>query len=166
MKKLNLLLLLFLLSYTTKAQQDYPTPPEGLIPEKLTQMERLITVNHFPKINDPIKIKDKYYWKHATTIFSKEQEVVIVEYGAYLYYNDRWNLRQEYALKDLDKSFKTKNQKLLQAQPYTWNDNWRVDNRLFGGWALWYFIGKTTDGKTICGYQKINTTSNLINSKN
>lgn len=147
------------------AQVDYGTPPEGLIPEKLKDLPRLIEVQHFPKINDPVKIKDTYYWKHATAIMSKESEIEIIEYGAYLYYNNTWNLRKSYALKELDKNFGTKKQKLLLGQPYTWNDNWRVDNRLFGGWALWYFIGKTPNGTLVCGYQTIHTTSNLLQPK-
>ena len=52
---------------------------------------------------------------------------------------------------------------MLQAQPYTWANNWRVGNQLFGGWAMWYFIGINDDGEKICGFEKINTTNKLIN---
>ena len=118
---------------------------------------------HFPKINDPVKIEDKYYWKHATAILSKDGPVKIVEYGAYLFYNGQWNLRRSYPLKELDKTFKTSKQQMLQGEPYTWTENWRVDDRLFGGWAMWYFIGETPTGERVCGYETIHTTSNLLN---
>jgi len=163
MKTLQFVILLLLSINPVLAQRDYPNPPQDLIPEKLTALPRLLEVVHFPQINDPIKIEDSYYWKHMTSILSKTQEVTIIEYGAYIYYNNAWNLRKSYPLRELDKTFGTKNRKLLQAQPYTWNNNWRVDNRLFGGWALWYFIGETSSGELVCGYQKIHTTSNLIN---
>ena len=156
----GLILLAFQLSFS---QVNYGKPNTELIPEKLQNLRRAIDVIHFPKENDPIKIKDHYYWKHTTSILCNEIEVKIIEYGAYLFYNNKWNLRKSYPLRELDKTFKTKNQHLLQAQPYTWTNNWRIDNRLFGGWAMWYFIGKTKNGETICGYETINTTNNLLN---
>lgn len=147
------------------SQTNYETPPKDIIPEKLKNLRRSIDVIHFPKENDPIKIKEDYYWKHMTSILCKESEITITEYGAYLFYNGTWNLRKSYPLKELNKNFGTKNQVMLQAQPYTWNNNWRIGNQLFGGWAIWYFIGKTASGEIVCGYETINTTTNLINNK-
>jgi hypothetical protein len=146
------------------AQVDYGTPYGDSLPEKLQHLNIEIEVMHFPKENDPIKIKDKYYWKHATAILAKKSKVKIIEYGAYLYYNNTWNLRKLYDLKELDKTFGTKKQVLQQGEPYVWTKNWRIDNRLFGGWAMWYFIGINDEGETICGYETINTTSNLLNN--
>jgi len=163
MKSTITLFIVFLLCANATAQVEYGTPPLDSCPEKLANLPRLIEVNHFPKVNDPIKIKDRYYWKHTTSVLSKRSDIQIIEYGAYLYYNDQWNLRKSYPLKELDKTFGTKKQKLLQGAPYTWEDNWRIDSQLFGGWALWYFIGRTSDGETVCGYETIHTTSNLLN---
>ena len=157
--------LFILVSLTGFSQRDWtgPTGNEPL-PEKLQNIRRAISVNHFPKENDPIQINDRYYWKHATAILCKESAITITEYGAYLFYDGKWNLRKIYPLKELDKTFKTKKQQLLQAEPYTWTDNWRVDNNLYGGWAMWYFIGKTADGEIVCGYEPIHTTSNLLSN--
>lgn len=160
--KNQLLLCLLLFSLVCHAQINYGTPPPDSCPDKLRELPRHIKVQHFPKINDPIKIEDTYYWKHATSILSNDSAITITEYGAYLYYNNQWNLRKYYSLKELDKTFGTKKQQLNQAQPYTWANNWRTDNKLFGGWALWYFIGTTPDGKTVCGYEMIHTTDNLL----
>lgn len=155
---------LFLITFSVSwSQVNYGTPPDGLLPEKLNGLRTIIDVIHFPKENDPIKIKNKYYWKHATAILCKESEIKIIEYGAYLYYNDTWNLRRDYPIKELDKLFGTKKQIMLQGEPYIFIKNWRVDEKLFGGWAMWYFIGVTSNNEKVCGYGKINTTSNLLN---
>ena len=137
--KTKITFLLLILFQFAIGQVDYGTPENESVPEKLKNLEVEIEVIHFPKENDPIKIKDKYYWKHATAILSKKSEVKIIEYGAYLFYNDQWNLRKSYDLKDLDKNFGTKKQIMLQGEPYVWSKNWRIDSRLFGGWAMWYF---------------------------
>lgn len=155
--------LIVFISVSCTSQITYGTPTEKDVPEKLQQLPKKITVKNFPAIIDPIKIKDRYYWKHNTMIFCKESRITIKEFGAYLYYNSKWNLRKSYPLKDLNKNFSTKKQVLEQAQPYTWNNNWRTDDQLFGGWALWYFIGTTTSGEKVCGYEMIHTTNNLIN---
>ena len=156
-------ILLVLAVQNTWSQVDYGTPSNEPLPEKLQGIRVAIDVMHFPKINDPVKIKDNYYWKHATAILSKTDDITIIEYGAYLFYNGQWNLRKTYPIKELDKTFGTKNEFLSQGEPYTWAKNWRVDSRLFGGWAMWYFIGTTKSGEIVCGYETINTTNNLLN---
>lgn len=160
-------LLCLLSTSVISAQRNFGTPTKDTpLPEKLQGLRKAIEVNHFPKVNDPIKIDNTYYWKHATSVLCTESEITVVEYGAYIFYNDQWNLRRVYPLKDLDKTFGTKKETLLQAEPYTWNQNWRVGEDLFGGWALWYFIGTTADGETVCGYATIHTTDNVLITKN
>lgn len=163
MKSKITILLIFIFQISI-AQVDYGTPTNRPLPEKLQNLNIEIEVIHFPKENDPVKIKDKYYWKHATAILSKKGNIKIIEFGAYLFYNNKWNLRKSYDLKDLDKNFGTKKQIMLHGEPYVWAKNWRIDNRLFGGWAMWYFIGINDNGDKICGYETINTTSKLLNN--
>ncbi|MBW1295434.1 hypothetical protein [Aquimarina litoralis] len=158
-----LLFLAVMYTFILPAQVKYGTPINDKLPEKLNQLRRAISVNNFPKSIDPIKIDDRYYWKHNTGILCKESEITIIEYGAYLFYNNTWNLRKSYPLKELNKNFKTKKEVMKQSQPYTWTNNWRTDDTLFGGWAMWYFIGITKDGETVCGYEKIETTDKLLN---
>ena len=156
--------LVFLLSIMNAVGQvRYGTPTNEPLPEKLQNVRVGIEVNNFPKTIDPVAIDGQYYWKHNTAILCKESEVKIIEYGAYLFYNGKWNLRRSYPLKQLDKDFGTKKQVMLQSQPYTWTDNWRVDSKLYDGWALWYFIGIGKNGEKVCGYEKIETTENLLN---
>lgn len=158
-------LILILISSAAYTQVDFGTPVDEPLPEKLQDLRRTIDVIHFPRENDPVQIDGIYHWKHMTSILCKESEIEIIEYGAYLFYNDQWNLRRAYPLKELDKAFGTKNNTLSQAEPYTWNKNWRTGDSLFGGWALWYFIGLTPEGEKVCGYETIETTATLLNSK-
>ncbi|MFK7783034.1 hypothetical protein [Psychroserpens sp.] len=156
-------LLYILISITVWSQSSYEIPTKDNIPETLKQYRVAIEVVNFPKKNHPIKIKDQYYWKHNTTILCTESEIRITEYGAYLFYNDKWNLRKSYPLKDLAKTFLIEKHKMLQGQPYVWVNNWRVGESLFGGWAMWYFIGETNNGETVCGYGTIDTTDKPLN---
>ena len=116
--KTTITMLCFLMTLSSWCQSAYEIPLEDHIPETLKQYRVAIEVINFPKENHPIKIKDTYYWKHATTILCTESEITISEYGAYLFYNGKWNLRKSYPLKELDKNFDTKNQIMLQGQPY------------------------------------------------
>ncbi len=166
MKLKTILLLVVGSIMTSTAQVNYGTPTNEPLPAKIQGLERMIEVINFPKENDPIKIKDTYYWKHLTSILCKEGPIKIIEYGAFLFYNGQWNLRKSYPLKELDKNFGTSKQQMLQGQPYTWANNWRKDERLFGGWAMWYFIGEMSNGQKVCGYETIHTTSNLLTLKN
>ncbi|MEP0262494.1 hypothetical protein [Dokdonia sp.] len=164
MKK-YLIICLVLCTTSLLAQRDWSGPKGNEpLPEKLQNVRRAIDVINFPKENDPIKIGDRYYWKHLTSILCKESPVEIIDYGAYLFYDGTWNLRKSYPLKELDKTFGSKKQQLLQGTPYSWTDNQRIGKNLYGGWALWYFIGITEDGETICGYDTINTTTHLLNN--
>jgi hypothetical protein len=162
MKFLITFIISFFFSISIYSQINYGTPNEKDIPENLQKLDQKIIVKNYPKIINPIKIKNRYYWKHNTLIFSKDSKIKIIEFGAYLYYNNKWNLRKKYSLKDFNKNFGTKKQVLLKAQPYTWNNNWRTSSKLFGGWAMWYFIGLTENGNTVCGYEMIHTTNNLM----
>lgn len=161
--KTIILIITIITANLISAQTKYGIPINEELPDKLKKIRRAIEVNNFPKNIDAIKIENRYYWKHNTAILCKESEIKIIEYGAYLFYNNQWNLRKSYPIKELNKNFGTKKEILQRSQPYTWINNWRSDNSLFGGWAMWYFIGVTTKGETVCGYQKIQTTDKLLN---
>lgn len=151
-------ILIYIFTTLGYSQSTYETPKKDQIPESLKDYRVAIKVENFPKENHPIKINNTYYWKHSTFILSEESEIKIIEYGAYIFYNNQWNLRRSYPLKELDKEFNTKKQILRQGQPYVWVNNWRTGDTLFGGWAMWYFIGETETGEIVCGYGTINTT--------
>jgi hypothetical protein len=62
--------------------------------------------------------------------------------------------------------FGIKDLTMMQGEPYVFKDNWRKDEKLFGGWALWYVMGETEDGELVCGYARVHTTDKVLNEKN
>lgn len=157
MKKLIILFPFLLACGILSAQSG---PAIGELPERFDTLAAVIIVNHFPSpvyASTPANQKFKYYWKHTTSVFSPEVEITIDAFGAYIYYNDQWNLRAAYDRKQFSKWFDCKNGILIPGQPYTFPQNWRTDNRLNGGWAMWYFIGSAPDGKKVYGLGKLHT---------
>lgn len=142
------------------------TKPENSLPKKLQELPQQLLVNHFPATvyasSDEDRKDYNYFWKHNTSILSAQETVQIIECGAYIFYNDQWNLRVSYSPKEFSQLFNCPNATLKQGQVYTFVDNWRTDNRLVGGWAMWYFIAKTADGKEIVGYSKLETKGELL----
>ena len=158
--KLLLILFLQLLLFQTIAQ----TPLDAPLPEKFKDLKEGLFVNNFPmKIyaTTDENHKSMYQWKHTTSVLSLQEEMTIVEFGAYLFYNKKWNLRTTMYSKDFNKLFDTKKGILKKGQPYTWKDNWRTDNRLFGGRAMWYFITENADGERFYGIGRLETVGTL-----
>lgn len=151
---------LFLLSTFAFAQ----TPLDAPLPEKFADLEPMITVDHFPSpvlaSTDPNE-PGTYFWKHTTTVFSPSSNIQIEEGGAYIFYNNQWNLRVSYTSKEFSKFFNIPKAMMKAGEPYSFVENWRRDTRLYGGWAMWYVIGKTEDGKRVYGIGKLDTVGEL-----
>lgn len=158
--KLLFILLLQLFAFSLIAQ----TPLDALLPEKFHGMKEGLVVNNFPMKIYATTDEDHqrmYQWKHTTSVISLKEEMTIVEFGAYLFYNKQWNLRTTMSTKKFDKLFDTKKGQLKKGQPYTWKDNWRIDDKLFGGWAMWYFIAENADGERFYGVGRLETVGTL-----
>lgn len=157
MKKSILLLSCLLAMQTLSAQSAPETAP---LPKKLAELPQRLQVAHFPSpvfaSTDPDE-PGTYFWKHNSTIFSPTEEATIVEGGAYIYYNDQWNLRVSMSAKEFAKLFGVPKGIMKAGQPYTFVDNWRRDTRLYGGWAMWYVIAEMPSGERICGIGKLDT---------
>ncbi len=137
------------------------SPSTAPLPERFDQLEPGLVIDHFPSpvfaSTDPDRKDDRYYWKHNTAVLSPREEVEVLECGAYLYYNNQWNIRVRYSPKEFARLFKCRSARLKAGQPYTFVDNWRIDTRLSGGWAMWYVIGRTDAGKEVYGVGKLET---------
>jgi hypothetical protein len=135
--------------------QSFPDAP---LPEILAGAGDLLQVSHYP---DPVKASrdadepGTWFWKHTTTVFSPDQNIRIRECGAYIFYNEQWNLRAKFNSKQFADWFNCPEGKMKAGEPYTFVQNWRRDTRLYGGWALWYFIGEDDRGKPIVGYKAL-----------
>ncbi len=159
----SLLLLTFVFTSSLLFSQ-YGNPEGKPLPEKLLEIDNILMVNHFPDVVHPFqdeKDTTLYNWKHTTSVLSLEEDVIITEFGAYIFYDDKWNERVVYGPKEMDKFFGTKKARLKKGQPYTFNDNWRAGTKVFGGWAMWYFVGLDEEGKKICGYAMLETTDQI-----
>jgi len=161
MKKSILLLLCFWGTIYLTAQSAAEKAP---LPEKLAELRQGLQVEHFPNpvlaSTDPDE-PGTYFWKHNSTLFSPTEDATIVEGGAYLYYNDQWNLRVSMSAKEFSKLYGVQKGKMKAGQPYTFVDNWRRDSRLYGGWAMWYVIAELPSGERVCGYGKLDTVGEL-----
>ena len=160
MKRINTWIILIILPLSIFAQDPQTAP----LPEKFDEMEALLNVAHFPSpvlaSTDPDE-PDTYFWKHNTSLMSQTEDVEILEGGAYIFYNNQWNLRVAMSAKDFCKLYNIPKGKMKAGQPYTFVDNWRRDTRLVGGWAMWYVIGKTASGKKVYGVGKLDTVGKL-----
>ncbi len=160
--KTSILLLTILLSIPgLSGQAPAETAP---LPEKLAVLPQKLQVAHFPSpvlaSTDPEE-PGTYFWKHNSTLFSPMEDATIIEGGAYIYYNDQWNLRVSMSAKDFSKLFGVPKGVMKAGQPYTFVDNWRRDTRLYGGWAMWYVIAELPSGEKICGVGKLDTVGKL-----
>lgn len=146
----------------------YETTDEGVLnaplPAKFDGLKEGLLVNNFPQIvyaSTDEDAKSNYQWKHTTSVMSLKESATITEFGAYIFYNNQWNLRVTMQPKEFDKLFDTKKGKLKSSQPYTYKDNWRNNDQLFGGWAMWYFIAETESGEKVYGVGKLKTVGSL-----
>lgn len=140
------------------------SPEDAMLPTKFDSISEGLQLVHFP---DPVLASqdsdrpDIFLWKHNSTIFSPTQNVEIIEGGAYIFYNNQWNLRVRYDKSEFASLFQVPEAVMKAGQPYTFIDNWRTDTRLFGGWAMWYVIGLRSDGETVYGVGKLETVGAL-----
>ena len=163
----QLFCILFCIIYISAISQ---TPQHAPLPEKFENLHRGLILNHFPSpvyaSSDPSQQEYQYFWKHTTSVLSTDSDIEIIECGAYIFYNQQWNLRVTYSPKDFADLFDCPNAVIKQGQPYTFKDNWRTDNRLAGGWAMWYVIGKNKEGNKVLGYEKLETVGALAPNTN
>ncbi|NNE10025.1 MAG: YceI family protein [Gemmatimonadetes bacterium] len=140
----------------------YSTPGDvPLPPEKFAGMRRALVFNHFPNPVSASTDPDQpgfNFWKHNTAIMSETDDVTLEEAGSYIYYNDQWNLRVTFTPEEFAGMFACPNALMKAGQPYTWADNWRTDERLYGGWACYYAIGVTASGERVYGTGPLETT--------
>ncbi len=152
-------------SSTKPAPVVYSTPGDVPLPAaKFAGMRRALVFDHFPNPVSASTDPDQpglHFWKHNTALMSESEDVTLEEAGSYIYYNDQWNLRVTFTPEEFAARFACPNALMKAGQPYTWNDNWRTDERLYGGWACYYAIGVTASGERVYGAGPIETTGHI-----
>lgn len=160
--KTLLLILLSFLGHSILAQSISPT--SAPLPDKFDDLEALVEMTHFPSpvmASTDCDEPGTYFWKHTSTVFSPNENLTVLEGGAYIYYNDQWNLRVAMPAKEFSKHFNIPKGEMKAGQPYTFVDNWRRDASLRGGWAMWYIIAETASGEKVYGVGKLDTVGSL-----
>lgn len=136
------------------------TPLNAPLPEKFKALQEIILVDNFPnpvKATTYVSEPNKFFWKHTTSLLSLTENITIEEGGAYLFYNNQWNLRVAYKAKEFTKLFHIPKGKMKKGEPYVFVENWRVGSKLYGGWAMWYIIGTTDSGERVFGIGRLDT---------
>ena len=159
-------IILFCCCFMYHLVQFGQSPATSPLPDQFNGMPEKLSVNHFPSpvyaSEDPDRSDYKYFWKHNTAVMAVDSDVEVTECGAYIYYNDQWNKRVTYDRKAFAKMFSCRKGVLKRSEPYTFPENWRTDNRLSGGWALWYIIGVDQSGRRVFGVKRLETVGELL----
>lgn len=140
-------------------------PETAPLPDRFANLGEALVVNHFPSpvyaSRDADEKKYTYFWKHTTSVMSPNSDIQVTNCGAYIYYGNQWNERVTFSAKEFAKMFGCSDAKMKQGQPYTFANNWRHENELSGGWAMWWFMGKNDKGETVYGLGKLETVGSL-----
>lgn len=155
------ILLLFGFSPAQSLDNLFATVP---LPDRFAGMEQSLRVSHFPDSVHPTPGLEgdgsAWYWKHNTAVMTQE-EVAVLEAGAFLLGKDSWRLRVEFSPREFAKLFDCKKAVLNPNEPYTFSQNWRSGNEIFPGWAAWYFIGINSKGEKVFGWGPVYTSDKL-----
>lgn len=130
------------------------------MPAILSSAPRTLNVSHFPEVVHPTidpNQEGTYFWKHTTTVIAKKSDVQIKKCGAYVYYNNQWNLRAEFDKKQFSAWFNCPDALMEKGEAYTFPENWRMGEDIYAGWALWYFLGEDKNGDEVIGYEMLYT---------
>lgn len=168
MKKLKLLLLFLILSFHLQAQEIWKDR-NRLLPDQLRGIETEILISHNPGLVTPIlntdsNIRGKYVWKHSTTVSTNYKNLEIVSAGSFIWTAKGWFANMNLSISDFENLFNCPNALLKAGKTYTYKDNFRFGNELYGGDALWFVIAKDKDGKLYKGIALVETESQLKNN--
>lgn len=167
MKKTLFTLIFCSIAASIIAQEPWPNKTR-ILPSELRGIPVSIQIWHTnnPNYAEPaeglVKTKSKYVWRHSTCITSVYQDLEVIKAGSYIWYNkEGWKLNVQYNKLDFTRKFNCPKGVLVKGQGFTFEDNFRFDNQLYGGDALWYVIAKDQDGKLYKGIGLIETEGKL-----
>ncbi|MFK7786786.1 MAG: hypothetical protein AB8B56_16825 [Crocinitomicaceae bacterium] len=137
-------------------------------PEKLQNIETGLKVEHstdtvFATINtkDPEK-RGKYQMKFTTSVESINEDLEVVEFGAYFWENEEWVLTSIYDRPFNQEEFKkwygSEDGMIQLGKKYADMDNWLAKSDYLSGRqceALLYFIAKNSKGQKFMGAKEV-----------
>ena len=129
------------------------------LPRKLRGLPIGILAQHHPNPCYPVKEGGKYVWRHDTTVQSLAGDLVIVEYGAYIYTDAGWILRATMSTDEFAKTYRCPGGRLRKGRVYADPDNARYGDKPTAGDALWFFLAKDSKGRMFKGIELVETES-------
>jgi hypothetical protein len=106
----------------------------------------------------PQKIDSLYFWKHTTTIRAEIADLVFIEAGSFIWYEESgWKQNMVLNRQDLAEDFNCKDGKFPKGKPFVFKKNWRRSRQPYGGDALWYVLAKDKKGVIYKGYALVET---------
>lgn len=165
--KLSLLILTLFLCFNLFGQ-DW-SDKTRVLPDELRKVPVSIYIQHNPNPNYPEVAESnkdyKYVWKHSTSITSPNKELKVISAGSFIWYNEEgWKKNVDYNRRTFSKRFNCPKGILKVGETYTFNENYRFGNNLYGGDALWYIIAEDDNGNTYKGMAILETESELLNN--
>jgi hypothetical protein len=156
-------------SISTAFGQEVWTNKSRILPDDLRKIPVAISIVHSPNPNYPElttkgdKSKYKYVWKHASSVVSLNEDLEVIEAGSFIWYSaEGWKKNVEYDRKAFAKRFDCPKGILKKGEAFTFGDNYRFGNNLYGGDALWYIISKDKNGKIYKGFALLETEAELL----
>lgn len=132
------------------------------MPSELEKIPNGIEIGHNPQtVSAVYNEKDSmYYWFYKTSVKPVKEDIEITEFGAYSWVYDHWEFStvtgKPFEPKDFAEWYKCENSKMKKGKEYSDIDNWNRLRELQSGKALWYYIGKNSNGELFKGTAIIN----------
>jgi hypothetical protein len=103
----------------------------------------------------------KYKWKYKTSVTSKKNDLKIIEFGTYVFENNKWIERTIYNRpfnnEEFSEWYKCPQGVIKKGITYSDTSNWTTSMTVTteDSKNLWYYIGIDSDNKKYVGYSEI-----------
>ncbi|WP_425399676.1 hypothetical protein [Aeoliella sp.] len=169
MKRLLLALLALVVGNGCSRQSDSsPKPPIRSL-EDIRQLPVGISVQHNPNPAHAVlggRSGRKYTWPIRTTVSAINEDVTIIEFGAFVEWNGEWVFStltgEPFTPQDFAEWYSCEGASLSLGEDVTDPNNWGGGDKLMDSKAIWYFIGETKDGKRCYGEGEIVELGQLV----
>jgi len=139
-----------------------------ILPDLLRKVPVAIQMWHTNNPNYPekaagiVETDAKYVWRHSTSVTSMDSDLQVLSAGSFIWYSrEGWQKNLVYSKEEFSKYFQCPGGVLKKGKTYTFEQNFRFDNQLYGGDALWYVIAEDPNGKRYKGMAIIETESEV-----
>lgn len=165
--KAKITLLMLFLAKISLAQQVW-SDKRRLLPDELRHLPTAIHISHnpspvYPEINlDTLNYSGKYVWKHNTTVSTNIGKLQVLKAGSFIWFAESgWMPNMKLTAEEFAQMFNCKNARLKKNRSFTFTNNYRFGNQIYGGDALWFVIAADKNGKLYKGIGLVETEDQL-----